>query len=91
VLAIAAVAMVASFGGSTSKAVADEAPVVHHSRAAGHVCHGPRCGPYAACGPRCRRVCPDGYSCQALYGAYGPYGGVGFWGGYTLTGWGRGR
>lgn len=31
--------------------------------------------------------CPDRYSCMALYGAYGPYGGVGYWGAYT--GWYR--
>jgi len=24
-----------------------------------------------------------------LYGAYGPYGGTAYWGGYTLSGWGR--
>jgi hypothetical protein len=31
--------------------------------------------------------CPDRYSCMALYGAYGPYGGPGYWGAYT--GWYR--
>jgi hypothetical protein len=36
----------------------------------------------------CVRVCPDGFSCYPLYGAYGPYGGVAYWGAYTLTGWG---
>lgn len=36
----------------------------------------------------CPRRCPDGYSCAPLYGAYGPYGGVGYWAGYTYSGWG---
>ena len=35
----------------------------------------------------CTRPCPDGYSCTPLYGAYDPYGGIGYWGGYTDTGW----
>jgi hypothetical protein len=69
---------------------ADEGPAVAHKRAR-RVCTGPGCGPYAPCGARCRVVCPDGYSCHPLYGAYGPYGGVGFWGAYTFTGWGPGR
>jgi hypothetical protein len=89
VLAIAAVSTVMLLSGSASNAVADEAPVVYHSRAVRHVCHGPRCGPYTACGPRCRHLCPGGYWCRPLYGAYGPYGGVGYWGGYTFTGWGQ--
>jgi hypothetical protein len=53
-------------------------------------CTGRDCAPYAPCGARCRIICPDGYSCHPLYGAYGPYGGVGFWGAYTYSGWGRG-
>ena len=68
---------------------ADEAPVVRH-RKARPACIGRECGPYAPCGARCRIICPDGYSCHPLYGAYGPYGGVGFWGAYTFSGWGRG-
>jgi len=36
----------------------------------------------------CPRYCPDGFSCAPLYGAYGPYGGVGYWAGYTYSGWG---
>lgn len=31
-------------------------------------------------------LCPDGYSCYPLYGAYGPYGGTLFWGAYTDAG-----
>jgi hypothetical protein len=48
-----------------------------------------RCSPTAAAiGYHvCTRPCPDGYSCSALYGAYGPYGGVSYWGGYTDSGW----
>jgi hypothetical protein len=37
----------------------------------------------------CPAGCPDGYSCAPLYGAYGPYGGVRYWGAYTWSGWGR--
>jgi hypothetical protein len=46
-----------------------------------------RCGPYG-CGWHkiCPRRCPDRYSCQSLYGAYGPYGGVGYWGRYFGSG-----
>jgi hypothetical protein len=48
-----------------------------------------RCGPNGCAWRRvCTRPCPDGYSCAPLYGAYGPYGGVGYWGGYTDSGWG---
>jgi hypothetical protein len=39
----------------------------------------------------CWRNCPDGISCYPLYGAYGPYGGIGYWGAYTSTGWGPPR
>jgi hypothetical protein len=47
-----------------------------------------RCGPAGCAWHRvCSRPCPDGYSCMALYGAYGPYGGVGYWGAYTDSGW----
>jgi hypothetical protein len=50
----------------------------------------PAAGPYQPCTAKCRVVCPDGYSCAPLYGAYGPYGGEAYWGGFTFTGWGRG-
>ena len=63
---------------------ADEAPVARN-KTFRHACTGSRCGPYAPCGARCRVRCPDGYSCRPLYGAYGPYGGVGYWGAYTST------
>jgi hypothetical protein len=47
------------------------------------------CDAFGACTSRqvCGPVCPDGYSCSPLYGAYGPYGGVSYWGGYTNLGW----
>src|SRR4051812_46822750 len=38
-----------------------------------------------------RRRCPDGYSCNSLYGAYGPYGGSPYWSRYTSRGWGGWR
>ena len=31
----------------------------------------------------CYRGCPDGLSCYPLYGAYGPWGGKGYWRSYT--------
>ena len=43
-----------------------------------------RCGPDYPCA-----ACPDGYSCAPLYGAYGPYGTVRYWGAYTFSGWDR--
>ncbi len=52
------------------------------------------CQDLQRCGPDgcnwyhvCTRPCPDGYSCAPLYGAYGPYGGASYWGGYTDNGW----
>jgi hypothetical protein len=36
---------------------------------------------------RCRPLCPDGYSCYPLYGAYGPYGGMAYWDAYTGGSW----
>ena len=89
VLIIAAVFALVSSGFLMPSAMADEAPVIRHSKRHHHICLGPRCGPYAPCGVRCRVVCPDGYSCYPLYGAYGPYGGTRFWGAYTYTGWGH--
>ncbi len=54
----------------------------------------PNCQELQRCGPDgcntyrvCARQCPDGYSCAPLYGAYGPYGGVDYWGAYTDSGW----
>lgn len=47
-----------------------------------------RCGPDGCNWYQvCTRPCPDGFSCSPLYGAYGPYGGVSYWGGYTDSGW----
>lgn len=47
-----------------------------------------RCGP-DGCNTFhvCTRACPDGNSCAPLYGAYGPWGGTAYWGGYTDSGW----
>jgi hypothetical protein len=76
-------------GAINGSANADEGPAVRHARRSAPTCQGPKCGPYAPCGVRCRVICPDGYSCQSLYGAYGPYGGTAYWGAYTYSGWGR--
>ena len=83
-LVMTAVLAVALSGGFTLEAVADG----RQSKKVRHVCEGPKCGPYAPCGAPCQRICPGGYSCFPLYGAYGPYGGTRFWGAYTFTGWG---
>jgi hypothetical protein len=51
-----------------------------------------QCGPAGCNWHRvCRSFCPDGVSCYPLYGAYGPYGGVAYWGSYTDSGWGYHR
>ena len=76
-------------GSFTLEAVADGGPAVRQSKNVRHVCEGPKCGPYTPCGARCPTICPGGYSCFPLYGAYGPNnGGTAFWGAYTFTGWG---
>ena len=62
----------------------------HRVATAGRYCQDLwRCSPNRGCNwyHVCTRPCPDGYSCSALYGAYGPYGGVSYWGGYTDSGW----
>ncbi len=51
-----------------------------------------KCGPAGCKWHRvCGSFCPDGVSCYPLYGAYGPYGGVVYWGSYTDSGWGNHR
>jgi hypothetical protein len=47
-----------------------------------------RCGPHR-CGWHHRyRGCPDRLSCMPLYGAYGPWGGRGYWGSFSYP-WAR--
>jgi hypothetical protein len=43
----------------TSAAMADEGPIIRHSKKIHHICVGRHCGPYTPCGVRCRVVCPD--------------------------------
>jgi hypothetical protein len=38
--------------------------------------------------PICRPAAAERYYGYPLYGAYGPYGGTAYWGGYTASGWG---
>ena len=83
-----AVVAIVSSGSFTLEAAADGGPGVRQSKNVRHVCEGAKCGPYAPCGARCPTICPGGYSCFPLYGAYGPNGGTAFWGAYTFTGWG---
>jgi hypothetical protein len=75
----------------TARAADSETPRISRSRVAAA---GPYCQDLWRCGPGgcnwyhvCTRPCPDRYSCSPLYGAYGPYGGVGYWGAYTDSGW----
>ena len=65
-------------GGFTQIASADEARAAYREKSVRHVC----------CHRRCNGVCLDRYAFRPLYGAYGPYGGVGYWGAYTFSGWG---
>jgi hypothetical protein len=56
----------------------------------------PPCVGTGPCNPAClhhdcKPLCPDGYSCYPLYGAYGPYGGTAYWDAYTGGGWGYRR
>jgi hypothetical protein len=64
-----------------------------YSRGSGLVCHEiERCGPKGCHWYNvCSRPCPDAFSCAPLYGAYGPYGGTGYWAGYTDSGWSSSR
>jgi hypothetical protein len=73
-----AIAFACFCSGGFAVASADEAPAVYHGKSVRHVC----------CRGRCNGVCLDRYAFGPLYGAYGPYGGVGYWGAYTFSGWG---
>lgn len=73
-----------------TSARSDESPTIRHSKKVRPICDGRYCERYAPCVLHCRIACPDGYSCYPLFGAYGPYGGTGYWSGYTMTGWHRG-
>jgi hypothetical protein len=60
----------------------------------GHASYGRYCQDIWRVGPDggkwyqvCTSPCPDGISCSPLYGAYGPYGGVRYWGAYSDSGW----
>jgi hypothetical protein len=48
ILAMAAVFALVSSGSLTPDAMADEAPVVRHSKKIPHICPGPHCGPLCA-------------------------------------------
>jgi hypothetical protein len=47
-----------------------------------------RCGPSGCGWHKVCGACADRFSCWPLYGAYGPYGGVGYWGAYSADLWG---
>jgi len=76
--------------------VARAADVGVYSRGAlARVTVGGHCSRQWSCGPEgcgwqrfCRVGCPDRFSCNSLYGAYGPYGGTAYWNRYTSGGWG---
>jgi hypothetical protein len=89
----------AAFGlGATAHAADYSQPALIHRAAPAESPGGayPGCRAIWRCDPNgcawrsvCPRVCPNGYSCFPLYGAYGPYGGIGYWGAYTYSGWGN--
>ena len=89
ILIVAAAFAFVSSGCFAQVASADEAPVIYHRKSVRHICHDFNCGHCAPCGARCNAVCSDRYIFHPLYGAYGPYGGVSYWGAYTFSGWGR--
>ena len=79
--------------GFASLAIAADAPAPMSTQTTKRLASAPSCRVVETCGPDgCfeRKICgcPDRYSCAPLYGAYGPYGGTGFWGAYTQSGWG---
>lgn len=93
-LAMAVVGGILALGCLSSGSQADEA-LQRAKRSRVEVAASPYCREVERCGPAgcqvqriCTRPCPDGYSCYPLYGAYGPYGGMAYWGSYTDTGWG---
>ncbi len=89
--AICLLAVAGAFLSFSARAADVETPRLGRSHV---VAASPFCQDLQRCGPAgcavyhvCTRPCPDGYSCSPLYGAYGPYGGVAYWGGYTDSGW----
>jgi hypothetical protein len=74
VLATAAVAITAfAASGAPNAAAADKAVEIRHGD-----------GTYIKTRhARHYLGCPDRYSCSALYGAYAPYGGTGYWTAYS--------
>jgi hypothetical protein len=78
VTCVAAV-LFAAFFCLSGEAAADGIMLKHHARKVA-----------SACADGCvvrRPACPDPYMCRSLYGAYGPYGGRGYWSMYTWSGW----
>jgi hypothetical protein len=75
-------AITAAFFCLSGDAVADGMMLKRHARQAAMYPSACRYG----CAVR-RPVCSDPYSCNSLYGAYGPYGGRAYWTRYTWAGW----
>jgi len=91
-LSIAFAAAIVGLAGVTTvvstKAADTSVPTGRRAASSGYCQDLWRCGPGGCNWHRvCTPVCPDGGSCTPLYGAYGPYGGVGYWGAYTDAGW----
>ena len=87
-----AVAAIIGFAGVTTtisaKAADANIPTGRRAMSGTHCQDLWRCGPGGCNWHRvCTPPCPDGSSCMPLYGAYGPYGGVGYWGAYSDAGW----
>lgn len=97
ILTIALASVALGFQAAGSANAADREIAYRKAPAGRTVVVESQCPQYYVCGPAgsncgykhfCRVGCPDGYSCSPLYGAYGPYGGTAYWGGYTSVGWG---
>src|SRR5262245_28435743 len=90
---LAFIASVMLAGPAVRAYAADTGPIppkvaVVHKKDCHHCRHVWICGPQGCAWKRVYpRACPDGVSCFSLYGAYGPYGGVAYWGAYTAVGW----
>jgi hypothetical protein len=75
-LTVAAIATIISADLSTKTRAADLQPLPAWKRSAHFK------SPYKSC---------TRYYCYPLYGAYGPFGGMAYWGAYTDAGWGYRR
>ena len=77
------IAMIFLWMGSWSSEAAQSAYSISYATTVPGGCQSVwRCAPRGCAWHRVCRRC-GGYFCYSLYGAYGPYGGVPYWGAYT--------